>query len=369
MEDGFEQEYGTSVKRKAPFLYAFLLISLCVGVFNILSFFKETPSALSQKMAAVGEYIPVIVEPEKLDEGAYDQKMFELAYATTTLLSEAKISTSTNHLWPVQTVYPNMGALLPENRIIAYYGNFLSKGMGALGKWPVEEMLSRLDAEVKKWEAADPRTPVIPALHYIAVTAQGAPGKDGKYRLQMPDEQMDLAVSLAERINGIVFLDIQVGLSTLEEEIPLLEKYLKLPNVHLGIDPEFSMKTGKKPGSVVGTFDAADINYAASYLAHLVRENDLPPKILIVHRYTQDMVTNYQNIRPLPEVQILMHMDGWGAPDKKYSTYDQVIYREPVQFTGFKLFYVNDLWEPSTRILTPEELLKLEPQPSYIQYQ
>ncbi len=67
----------------------------------------------------------------------------------------------------------------------------------------------------------------------------------------MPFKQIDSVLRMAERINAIVFLDIQVGMSTVQQEIPLLEPYLKMPQVHLGIDPEFSMKTGKKPGTVV----------------------------------------------------------------------------------------------------------------------
>lgn len=142
-----------------------------------------------------------------------------------------------------------------------------------------------------------------------------------------------------------------------------------MPQVHLAIDPEFSMKSGDRPGTVIGTFDASDINYAAQYLARLVRENNLPPKVLIVHRFTQDMVTNYKNIQPLPEVQIVIDMDGFGTKEKKYGTYNRVIYPEPVQFTGIKLFYKNDIKPPSTGILTPAEVISLTPAPIYIQYQ
>ena len=162
---------------------------------------------------------------------------------------------------------------------------------------------------------------------------------------------------------------MQVALSTLQYELPQLEKYLKLPNVHLAIDPEFSMKSGNRPGTVIGTFDAADINYAVEYLAGIVRDNHLPPKVLIVHRFTQDMVTNYKKITPLPEVQIVMDMDGFGSKAKKYGTYSRVIVSEPVQFTGIKLFYKNDNKPPSTGMLSPAEVLKLTPTPVYIQYQ
>ena len=229
-------------------------------------------------------------------------------------------------------------------------------------------VLDKLMGEVKTWEEADTLMEVQPALHYIAVTAQLAPGKGNTYRLRMPFHQIDSVLAMAAKINAIVFIDIQVGLSTLQSEIPELEKYWKLPNVHLGIDPEFSMKTGHKPGQVVGSFDAADINYAIDYLEKIAKENNLPPKILVVHRFTQGMVKNYKAIKPKPMVQVVMHMDGWGFPAKKINTYKQFIYTEPVEYTGFKIFYKNDTKKDS-RLMTPQELLKLKPQPVYIQYQ
>ena len=270
--------------------------------------------------------------------------------------------------WTIGETEPLAGAILPYKRIIAYYGNLYSKNMGILGELPKPEVLEKLQGEVKAWEDADSVIEVQPALHYIAVTAQNLPGKGNKYRLRMPFSQIDSVLAMAEKINAIVFLDIQVGLSTLQDEIPQLEKYLKLPNVHLGIDPEFSMKGGQKPGSVIGVFDATDINYAVEYLEKIAKENNLPPKILVVHRFTQGMVKNYKDIKVKPEVQIVMHMDGWGFPAKKINTYKQFIYREPVDFTGFKIFYKNDI-KNNSRLLTPQELLKLKPQPLYIQYQ
>ncbi|HEV8282830.1 MAG TPA: hypothetical protein VGQ09_00895 [Chitinophagaceae bacterium] len=272
--------------------------------------------------------------------------------------------------WPVKDSLPLEGAILPFNRIVAFYGNLYSKNMGILGELPKDSMLKKLKGEVEKWQKADTILHVIPALHYIAVTAQGSPGAGNTYRLRMPFNQIDKIISWAAEINALVFLDVQVGLSTLEKELPQLEKYLSMPNVHLGIDPEFSMKTGKKPGSVIGTFDATDINYAVDYLASTVKKNNLPPKILIVHRFTQPMVTNYKKIKLNPSVQIVMDMDGWGIPAKKINTYRSFIYPEPVQFTGFKLFYKNDAKRVGqAREMQPEQVLKLTPKPVYIQYQ
>ncbi len=278
----------------------------------------------------------------------------------------------TSGRWPVKHAYPLPGAILPFNRIVAYYGNLYSNRMGALGKWPKNEMIPKLLAEVKKWNDADSMIPAIPALHYIAVTAQGAAGKDGKWRYRMPHHQIDTILNWAKEINAQVFIDVQVGLSDVQSELPLFEKYLALPNVHFGIDPEFAMnaKGGKKPGSVIGSLDAKDINWMSNYLVDIVKKNNLPPKIFMIHRFTQGMVTNAKDIKLHPELQIVMDMDGWGPPELKKGTYRHWIQAEPVQFTGFKLFYVNDTEKSGQKeMMSREEILKLKPKPVYIQYQ
>ena len=269
-------------------------------------------------------------------------------------------------LWPVRGPEPLPGAILPHKRIVAYYGNPLSTRMGVLGEYPSDQMLRMLDAEVAAWEKADPSTPVQPALHLIAVVAQGSPGRDGKYRLRMTDTLIERVASWAATRNALVFLDVQVGLSTLQEELPRLAGFLARPNFHLGIDPEFAMTNGGLPGRRIGSYDATHINYATEFLQGLVRTHRLPPKVLVVHRFTRRGVTNYRNIVLRPEVQIVMHMDGFGSPVLKRSTFRSFIKAEPVQFVGWKQFYKARNDNPRTTIA---EILRLNPKVLYIQYQ
>lgn len=294
-----------------------------------------------------------------VDPKLYDSLVLKLANGDTT------------GRWPVKNQpTPLAGAILPFKRIVVYYGNLHSKKMGALGEYAPKEMWSKLNAEIKRWENVDPKTPVQAGLHYIAAVASGTPGRDGKYINRMANSQIDSVLAIAKMKPGtIVFLDLQVALSNIKAELPHIEKYLALPNVHLGIDPEFSMKDGTIPGRKIGTYDAQDINYVSNYLADMVKKNNLPPKVFVIHRFTRKMVTNYQNIKLRPEVQIVMHMDGWGEPELKKGTYRHFIQSEPVQFTGFKLFYKNDLKKAPNILLTPEQLMKLTPIPIYIQYQ
>ncbi len=368
-----------------------------------------TPQAKGS-VSAMGTFANPATPLSPLDEAAYDAKMLALAHipppppipirkssstasstATipsvgTTQSSTASLSSATADeyppfviapprnqiasLWPVplnRAPYPDDGALLPFDRIVAYYGNLYSTQMGVLGEYPEDQMLAMLASTTAMWQAADPSTHVVPALDYIAVTAQGSAGADGKYRARMPSGQIDEVLRMASRINGIVILDIQVGQSNVETEVPLFAHYLELPQVELALDPEFAMHDGAKPGTVIGTMDASDINWAANYLANLVNEYHLPPKVLIVHRFTQAMVTHTADITPLPQVQIVMDMDGFGSEMRKLNTYYSVIEPEPVQFTGFKLFYKNDT--DAGHLMTPQDVLRLSPQPSFIQYQ
>jgi hypothetical protein len=271
--------------------------------------------------------------------------------------------------WPVKCPPPLPGSILPGKRIVAYYGNPLSKKMGVLGEYPKAEMLRKLKGEAARWEKADPSHPVQPALHLIAVVAQGIPGKAGKYRMLMPDAIINQVYGWAREANALLFIDIQTGHDEIRTILPRFEWLLKNPDVHLGIDPEFNLiKSGKIPGTKIGTYDAAEINYVSGYLKGLVKKYNLPPKVFIVHRFTRNGVTNARGIVRHPEVQMVMNMDGWGAPWLKRDSYKSYVVSEPVQFTGFKLFYHNDT-KKGDPLLTPRDVLRLRPQPLYIQYQ
>lgn len=336
------------MKNYFPFLL--FLLAACTN--------NDATTRIASKDSTIKE--PKTVTTPPLDTAKYNKLMAYISNGDTT------------GRWPVKSApLPLPGAILPFHRIVAYYGNLYSKRMGVLGEYPKDVMIKKLMAEVKKWTAADSLMPAIPALHYIAVTAQGDPGKDGMYRARMPFKQIDTILSWAKEINAQVFIDVQLGMSSLKTEIPLLEKYLSLPNVHLGIDPEFAMaKKGKKPGTVVGTLDASEINWVGDYLVNLVKKNNLPPKIFMIHRFTQGMVTHATQIKTHPELQVVIDMDGWGNQPRKRSTYYDWINPEPVQFTGFKLFYKNDTQKVGEKLeMQPPDVIRLRPRPVYIQYQ
>jgi hypothetical protein len=278
-----------------------------------------------------------------------------------------QVARDTQPTWPLAPV-PLPGSVLPSRRIVAFYGNPLSRRMGILAMQPVDSMLSRLERVTAEWTEADSTTPAQPALHLIAVVAQGSPGRDKKYRQRADSALIERVYSWAQSRGALLFLDIQLGRSTLADELPRLLPFLRRPDVHLGLDPEFAMGDSGVPGGRIGNLDAADVNEAVDLLANLVTSDSLPPKVLVVHRFTRDMLRHSDRIRIDPRVQVVIDMDGWGPPWMKRESYRRYVARYPVEYTGFKLFYRNDT-KAGDRLMTPRQVLALFPRPLYIQYQ
>lgn len=254
--------------------------------------------------------------------------------------------------------------LLPDSLIVSYYGNPFSKRMGILGEIPPQEMMDRLQKEADLWQKSDSSSTVRPALELVAVVAADYAQEDNTYRYRMPKAMIDKVIGWARSRGWITILDIQVGRSSTKKELEWILPYLEQPDVHLALDPEFQMAKGLKPGKKIGSSDAEDVNLAVIYLSKLVAEKKLPPKLLLVHRFTDEMLKRYWLIRQDPNVQIVVVMDGFGPAFSKKRIYRREITREPVQFGGIKLFYKND--QP---MLTRKEVLELEPKPRVVIYQ
>lgn len=274
---------------------------------------------------------------------------------------------------PVDTVQPPLAtrptaarsdALLPRSRIVAFYGNPLSRRMGILGELDPAPMMARLDSVAAEWAAADSTHVVRPALHLIVTVAQADSGKDGMYRLRHTDALVQRVVDWAAPRGWLVFLDIQPGRSPVLAEVERLAHWLQRPEVHLAIDPEFTMAAGHVPGRRIGTVDGTVINAVIDRLGAIVDAHHLPPKVLVVHRFTESMLTNHAAIRTDPRVQVVIHMDGFGPPALKRTIYRHIVEQRPVQFAGIKLFYKND-----RPMLSPGEVVAMRPVPLYVQYQ
>jgi len=256
------------------------------------------------------------------------------------------------------------GSLLPKYRLLLYYGFPGNTDMGILGEYDMDRLLELLRATAAEYEAADPSRPVKIAFEVIASVAQPESQSDGSFLLDAPSSLLDEYTAFAEANDMLVFFDVQIGRRTVETEVEGLRPWLEKPFVHLALDPEFSMREGQIPSKDIGQVDGADVTWTQNYLVSLAKELGIPPKVLIVHQFQHSMIENKDVIAPVAGVQLVIDMDGWGPPDLKRSTYAAVISQEPIEFNGIKLFYKQD--DP---LMTPSEVLELDPVPDLIIYQ
>ena len=259
---------------------------------------------------------------------------------------------------------PHEGPLLPKYRIVTYYGHPHDPNMGIVGEYPMEELAKRLRTEAASYAAADPSRPVIPAFELIATVAQQVPGADGTYILDTDHETLRTYIDYAESEGMLVVLDLQIGRGTVANEIEKVRALLARPNVHLALDPEFAVADGETPGEQIGSVTADDIGYAQQVLAEISAANGIPPKILIVHQFREDMISGKDQLAPYPGVQLVIDADGYGVSELKTAVYNFLVRDEPVEFGGVKIFYRQDV-----PVMTAREILALVPAPDVIIYQ
>lgn len=253
---------------------------------------------------------------------------------------------------------------LKDHRLVAYYGTPDSENMGILGELGPEEYMKKLKEQTQAYSDADPDRPAVPTIELITTMAQSEPGPDGDYVRMTSEENIEEYVELAEKHDALVLLDIQLGTDTVMEQVKMVEKWLKHPQVHLAIDTEFHVAQGEKPGEDLGEVDGKEIQKAVEYVSELTEKNDLPDKFVLVHQFTGAVLTNKEAIQPTDNVEVAINFDGWGAAADKQALYGKYIRDEPKQYGAFKVFYDKDV-----PVMKPEDVLKMEPSPAIINYQ
>ncbi len=256
------------------------------------------------------------------------------------------------------------GGIFPNNRVLAFYGFPGNEQMGILGEYDAARLLELLREQARAYEEADPAHPVILAMEVIASVAQKEPGNDGSYVLDTDSELLDQYAAFTEANGLLLLLDVQIGFRTIANEIEGLKPWLSKNHVHLALDPEFAMEEGQIPGDHIGQVDADDVTYAQRWLVDLAAEVGSSPKILVVHQFQQSMITRKELVEPMAGVQLVIDADGWGVPDNKRATYDFVNRATHIEYDGIKLFYKQDV-----PLMTPEEVVALDPAPLLVIYQ
>lgn len=254
-------------------------------------------------------------------------------------------------------------AVLDTSLLVAWYGNPWNGRMGILGRLNGVALADGLKRQAAEYSKVTQKK-VLPAYELIAIVAQAQPGRDGKYRRRETRDVIERTLHAARAAGFKLVLDIQTGRSTVLDELAYLLPYLAEPDVYLALDPEFSMGRDGVPGRRIGTMRASEVNDAIGVLENLIERHHLPPKVLIVHQFTIGMLPDKEAIWSSEKLDIVLDMDGFGSPELKRHTYRTVLRQRELEYTGFKLFYIQD-----TNILQPAQVLALNPPPAVVIYQ
>ena len=249
-------------------------------------------------------------------------------------------------------------------RMVAMYGHPTTSQLGVLGEQGPSEGVARLRSIAEGYDAdgAD----VVLAFEIIATVASAQAGRDGDYSNETALDDIRPWIETAAANDMYVVLDLQPGRTDFLTQAKQYEELLRLPHVGLALDPEWRLKPGQVHLRQIGTVDAAEINEVVRWLAELVRTEALPQKLLVLHQFRFSMITNRELIETPPELAVLVHMDGQGPINTKYSTWDALTGEPDADrfWWGWKNFYDEDSPTP-----TASQVLARTPLPLFVSYQ
>ncbi|MDQ1415799.1 MAG: hypothetical protein QOF81_1412 [Acidimicrobiaceae bacterium] len=251
--------------------------------------------------------------------------------------------------------------LFPNRRIVAFYGAAGIPRLGILGSQKPEQLWPQLAAQAAPYD--QPATPVLPAYELIAFVTNAAPGSDHSDASRISDDTIEAYLSTVRAHHGLLILDIQPGRGDFLADVQSLARWLAEPDVGLALDPEWKLDANQLPSKQIGHTTAAAVNAVSTWLAQLVASKNLPQKLLLIHQFTDDMVTDKASVQAFPGLAMVFNMDGFGAQEVKAVRY-QALAADNRFSLGFKVFYKQD-----KNPYSPGDLLALTPAPSVVEYQ
>jgi hypothetical protein len=252
--------------------------------------------------------------------------------------------------------------VFPEHTVVAFYGAPQTAELGALGVGTPAAAGRRLVRQARPYRRAG--RPVLPAFELIATIVHSAPGDDGDHSERQTPRTIRRYLRAARARRALLILDVQPGRAPFMREVRAFRRFLEEPDVSLALDPEWSLAAGQLPGQQIGSTDAATVNRVSRYLSRIVRAEDLPQKLLVVHRFTQDMIRDDDRLERHPGVALTVNVDGFGDRPNKVSKYREFTRRRRDRHHGFKLFYEED-----TNLMAPRQVLRLRPRPELVVYE
>jgi hypothetical protein len=255
--------------------------------------------------------------------------------------------------------------VFPGRRMIALYGHPGDTQLGSLGEQSVRAAVTRAQKVASAYKAQI-KEPVIPAFEIIATVASSSAGPDGDYSSESSIAHLQPWVDAAREAGVYVVLDLQPGTTDFLTQAKRYTQLLEQPHVGLALDPEWRLKPDQRHMRQIGSVTTAEINATAAWLAQLTRERKLPQKVLMLHQFRLDMITNRTTLNTgHDELKIVIHADGFGTPGQKMETWRALHHSAPGDILwGWKNFYDED--RPT---FTPAQTMAIEPKPVFISYQ
>ncbi|MDR2068288.1 MAG: hypothetical protein LBP71_00255 [Spirochaetaceae bacterium] len=256
-------------------------------------------------------------------------------------------------------------SILLNDDVLAFYGHPLSERMGILGRYPIAELDARLSELAAEYREFNGGRGVRRAFYLIYGTVWPQ-GEIGILRESILMEYIQYALEK----DLLIFLDHQIGRYDPIDALKKMLPYLKYPNVHLALDPEWRTT---KPMEEIGTVTAGEINQAQQVIQDYLLENRLPgERLLVIHQFNWRMIQDREKVKSdFTRVRLVHCADGFGSPTLKAASYAYNALAANMPIKGFKLFYNFGI--PGAGyddpLLTPKQVLELNPRPAIIMYQ
>jgi hypothetical protein len=256
-------------------------------------------------------------------------------------------------------------SILLNSDILAFYGHPLSKNMGILGRFTKEELNQKLTVLADEYRAVNGVRGVQKAFYIIFGTVWPE-GEIGIIKEAVLKEYIEYALAS----NILVFIDHQIGRYNPADALTRMLPWLRYPNVHLALDPEWRTT---KPMAEIGTVSAEEINQVQKIMEDYIIENQIPgERLLVIHQFNWRMISSREKVNSsFNRVRLVHCADGFGAPNVKRAAYafNAQAFNMPVK--GFKLFYNFDIPGAGydSPLLSPKEVFELNPRPYIVMYQ
>ncbi|MEL3905628.1 MAG: hypothetical protein P1P65_01160 [Treponema sp.] len=258
-----------------------------------------------------------------------------------------------------------MQSVLLNSDVFALYGKPNAYTMGILGQYSLEAIEPIMNEFVKLYDKANGQRNIIPAFYII----YGTCWPEGEIGI-LSSAVAEQYISFAAARGWYVFLDHQIGKYTVTQAMEKLLPFLKYPNVHLALDPEWRTE---KPMKEIGYVTAEEVNQAQQLMQdYMIQHGIGGRRMLVIHQFNAKMIKRRHLVKSNYErVQLIHCSDGFGPPQLKKDTYAYNAAAKNIPLKSFKLFLKPTVAGAGydIPIMKPEEVFSLNPRPYLIMYQ